>query len=67
MKNNTSGFRGASWISNRNKWQSQVNHNKKRIFIGYFDTAKAAAKAAAAKRAELFTHDIGRDQVNTFA
>lgn len=63
-KNNTSGFRGVAWSERYQKWRAAVGHNKKTIHIGYFDTAEEASKAAAAKRAELFTHDIGRDKAN---
>jgi hypothetical protein len=58
-KKNTSGFRGVSWNKERQKWNAYLKHNKKRVSIGYFATAEDAGKAAAAKRAELFTHDIG--------
>jgi hypothetical protein len=65
-KNNTSGFRGVSFAADRKKWIAQVKHNGTQLNLGYFDTVEEAAQAAAAKRAELFTHDTGRDQVNTF-
>jgi hypothetical protein len=65
FRNNTSGYRGVS--KKNKKWQAYVSNNRKKIYLGYFDTAEEAAQAAAAKRAELFTHDTGRDQVNTFA
>jgi hypothetical protein len=61
-KNNTSGFRGVSWDKRKQKWNAYTKHNKKRIHIGYFDAVEDAGAAAAAKRAELFTHDTGRDQ-----
>jgi hypothetical protein len=64
---NTSGFRGVSFDKTRGKWLASVTHYKKQICLGRFKTAEEAAQAAAAKRAELFTHDTGRDQVNTFA
>jgi hypothetical protein len=62
---NTSGFRGVSWDKDSNKWRAYVKHNGKMKHLGRFQTAEEAAKVAAAKRAELFTHDHGRDQVNT--
>ena len=51
-KNNTSGYKGVSWDKRRKKWRAQINHNNKKIHIGYFDTpelAHAAYIAAAAK------------------
>jgi hypothetical protein len=65
-QDNTSGFRGVSWDKKKKKWEANLGHYRKKIFIGYFDTAEEAAQAAAAKRAELFTHDTGRDQNSTF-
>lgn len=44
-KNNTSGYRGVSFIKRDKKWKSQIVINKKNISIGYFDTSIEAAKA----------------------
>jgi hypothetical protein len=65
-KTNTSGHRGVSWHKQTKKWKACVTHNYTSVYIGLFNTAEEAAQAAAAKRAEIFTHDTGRDQVNTF-
>ena len=54
QRNSKTGFRGVSPL--RGKYQAQVTHNKKNIYIGVFDTPGEAAVAAAAKRLELFTH-----------
>lgn len=59
-KNNTSGFRGVSWYKKINKWSAKITHHGKSIYIGLFVTAEDAGKAAADKRAELFTHDKNR-------
>ena len=58
---NKSGFRGVCWKNDRKKWRARVQQNGKGIHVGYFTTAEEAAQAAAEKRAELFTHDTGRD------
>jgi hypothetical protein len=36
-KNNVSGIKGIHWNKLKNKWHGQINFNKKKIFIGYFD------------------------------
>ena len=65
-KNNTSRFRGVSWCKRHKKWVARVYHNYKQIYVGFFESAGEAGKAASAKRAELYTHDSRRDQVNAF-
>lgn len=62
-RGNTSGYRGVSWDKNRQKFTAKVVHHGKTINVGRFDTAEEAGAAAAAKRAELFTHDEGRDRI----
>lgn len=62
-RGNTSGYRGVSWDKNRQKFMAKVMHHGKTINVGRFDTADEAGAAAAAKRAELFTHDEGRDRI----
>lgn len=42
---NTSGYRGIVFIKKRNKFKSQISVNSKRIFLGYFEKDKDAAKA----------------------
>lgn len=43
--NNTSGITGVSWDKQKNKWRSQISHNKKRIYLGVFDNFDDAVKA----------------------
>lgn len=52
----TSGVRGVSWNTERQKWRAQVNHYGKCYFLGLFDDIADAEAAARAKRLELFTH-----------
>jgi hypothetical protein len=54
---NTSGYRGVSWDTRRQCWVAQVGHERRRIHVGYYSTAEAAAEAARLKRIELFTHN----------
>jgi hypothetical protein len=42
---NTSGLRGVHWYKARQKWQSQIMVNKKRIHLGLFNTVKEAYEA----------------------
>lgn len=50
-KNNTSGFKGAARF--RDKWRAAIQHKRKYIFIGLFDTPQAASAAYLAKAKEL--------------
>lgn len=45
QQNNTSGYKGVTFIKTRKKWQAQIQGNGKRPSLGYFDTAIEAAKA----------------------
>jgi len=40
--NNTSGFKGVSFNKQYNKYETAINYNGKRKFLGRFDTAKEA-------------------------
>lgn len=41
-KSNTSGYKGVCWNDARQKWHAYIYQNRKRIDIGYFDTAEKA-------------------------
>jgi hypothetical protein len=48
-KNNTSGVRGVSWCARRQRWETYINDNWRRVGLGYhaeFDDAVRARKAA---------------------
>jgi len=42
---NTSGFKGVSFRTDRGKWLAKIAVNRKQIHLGYFDTPEAAATA----------------------
>ena len=54
--NNKSGYRGVFWHKKNNNWCAQICHQGKRIHVGSFMDVVAAAEAARAARAALFTH-----------
>jgi len=56
QSNSRSGIRGVTWHRLANKWQAQVKHNGKAIYLGLFDNIADAEAAVSAKRLELFTH-----------
>jgi len=41
----TSRYKGVCWLESKGKWKSQIQINKKKIFIGYFSTEIEAAIA----------------------
>lgn len=43
--NNLSGYRGVCWNADVRKWQAQLHHNGRKIYLGLFDDLKEAAKA----------------------
>jgi hypothetical protein len=45
QNNNTSGFKGVSWRSDRGKWRVRVTIDGKRTTLGYFDDLIKAAVA----------------------
>lgn len=42
---NTSGYKGVSFCARTGKWHAKIEHYKKSIFLGSFDTSEAAASA----------------------
>lgn len=42
---NTSGYKGVSWRSDRNKFHANIQANGTHIYLGSFDTAEEAARA----------------------
>lgn len=54
QRNNTSGFRGVHWMTDRQKWRAQIRHNGAHIHIGVFISAEDGARAYDAKAQELF-------------
>lgn len=45
--NNTSGHKGVSWHKGKGKWQAYITVNRKRIYVGCFDSLNEAAAARA--------------------
>lgn len=43
--NNSSGFKGVIFDKSRNKWRAEICVDKKRIYLGRYETAEKAAEA----------------------
>lgn len=52
-KDNTSGYKGVSWHSQRLKWTARVKAGQKYIHLGLFDSKEAAALAYNATARQL--------------
>jgi hypothetical protein len=59
-KDNKTGCRGVHFSAREGKYVAKMEHNKRRIPIGYFDRLEDAAIAVQKMRTELYTHDVGR-------
>lgn len=44
-KVNKSGYKGVSWHINTNMWETRINFNNHKLFIGYFKSKRHAALA----------------------
>ena len=53
-KNNTSGCRGVSFRSDRNKWRAYIKFQRKTVFLGYFDKYEDAVLARKIAEKEYF-------------
>lgn len=53
-KNTSSQYKGVYLHKKKQKWQAQIQHNKKVIYLGYFHKEKDAARAYDMKARELF-------------
>jgi len=52
-KNNTSGFKGVSFVKKKRKWHSRIMHEGTLYLLGYFDTPEDARRAYVKKCHEL--------------
>jgi hypothetical protein len=53
-KNNTSGYKGVSFLNDRNKFRAEITHNNIHYKVGCFKYAIDAARAYDKKAKELF-------------
>ena len=44
-KRNTSGFKGVSWNTRKQRWYAQIQVDGRTKYLGYFDTPEEAARA----------------------
>ncbi|RJU01990.1 HNH endonuclease [Arthrobacter frigidicola] len=54
---NVSGVRGVHWAARYQKWEAQVKHHGKSLYLGRYDTVPEAESVVVAKRLELFSHN----------
>lgn len=54
--NNVSGITGVYWASTHKKWHARICHNKRRFFLGAFDSIEAATSARKAAELEFGFH-----------
>lgn len=47
---------GVSWCNRRNKWRARVEHNKKQIHLGYYESKDLAVEARKNFESVNFTH-----------
>ena len=52
-KNNTSGYKGVSWVKRNKRWLAQIKHNGKQVYIGHYKNKEEAARAYDKKAKEL--------------
>lgn len=58
QSNNSSGYRGVTFVKRLGKYKATVGHNKKLLYLGLFDNIEDAARAVKEKRNELFTNNL---------
>lgn len=54
---NTSGYVGVGWHKRDRKWQAQIQHNKKKISLGTYDTPEEAHAVYVKAKRELHTYN----------
>ena len=62
QKNNTSGYTGVYWSSNKNKWCAQIKKDGKKRKLGFFDVPEKAYAAYLTAKQQLHTFNpVPRD------
>lgn len=53
-RNNTSGFKGVSWMKQKSCYRATITHERKQVHLGLFKKAEEAAKAYDASARRLY-------------
>ena len=64
-KNNTSGVKGVSWNSKKQQWIANIGFQKKRYFLGCFNTIEEAAQAREEAEKKYFKPILEKYNIET--
>jgi hypothetical protein len=53
-KNNTSGFKGVYWSTQREKWAAKINPDRRQVHLGFYDDPRLAHEAYKRAAAHYF-------------
>lgn len=53
-KNNTSGYKGVTWVKDKEKWCAQIVFKGKRYYLGYYEKKEEAVEARKEAEEKLF-------------
>lgn len=57
-RNNTSGYKGVGWYAKNKKWRVRIQHERRIILVGFFDTVEEALAARQCAEKRYHTHAV---------